>query len=151
MRLKRYILAILLSLGWPALAFGQDATATVVVTPTPDGLFAQMFSAVASSNWRHVGALALLALVWALRTHVFDRMGRVGAFLQTDRGGVLTALVCGVLAALGSAVLAGKQIDADLVGMSLQVSLESIGGLIALRRLWRPKDKALEWQGLGTP
>lgn len=143
MRIKRFILGLLLALFTPAgLAFGEQVIEVHADAPPPDDLFAQMFSAVTSSNWKHVGALALMLFVWALRAHLFDRLGKVGAWLQTDRGGVASVLLAGALGAVSSAILAGKPIDASLLGNALQMSLEAAGGWVALRRLLRPRDAA---------
>ena len=144
MRLKRYVLGILLALVGPSsVAFGEtvvDVVAENAHASPPDDLFAQMFAALTSSNWKHAGALALMLLVWGLRAHVFDRLGKVGAWLQGDRGGVVSVLLAGALGAVASALMAGKAVDASLLGNALQMSLEAAGGWVAIRRLARPRD-----------
>lgn len=94
--------------------------------------FNLIYQAVRSGNWRLIAAACLIVIVWALR-----RWGAAHwAFLASDRGGALLALLGGVAGAFMNALAAGADISIVLILDGLSVGLTAAGGFVAVKKIF---------------
>lgn len=107
------------------------------IAPTPEdpaAFVAILLEAVAAKNWVLVGALAVMALTWALR-----RWAPIPWF-QTDRGGAVLVLATALAGTFATALLGGAPLSLGLVLTALVVGLSAAGGYGVIRKIAWPKD-----------
>lgn len=114
----------------PGLLFVQLAV-------TPDNLadFAGLvLKAAQSGQWPMVAALALVAVVWAIRKWGTPAI----PFLGTPEGGAVLNLATGFSGALLTALMSGTPFTWSLAWASLQVSILAAGGWSLFKSLLWP-------------
>lgn len=100
----------------------------------------QILDAAMHRQWALLAALLLVGGVAALRWIAPKLHDRFGAFLNTQRGGAILALLGGAAGAVSTALVAGKAMSMQLVVASFSVGLMAIGGWNAFFDLFFPKD-----------
>ncbi len=128
----------------------------LVIAPTPQmapqeqdalALLNLIVSAARGRNWALLGALVLSLLVWAVRKFASrvavafagKLLGRAAAWLTTDRGGALLALLAGIASALAVAFASGFSWGLLLDGVVAGVT--AAGGYAVVRKLCFPSGK----------
>lgn len=96
-----------------------------VVTPENlEAFFKLVLGAASAGKWAHLAALALVAMVWALRKFVAPR----APFFSTGEGGAVLTVLSSFVGAFATALLAGTAFSWTLVWSSLTVALLAAGG-----------------------
>jgi hypothetical protein len=93
----------------------------------PHQIATAIVSTVEHRQYHALVALLLLLGVWAARTFGEKLPGKLGAFFSSGRSAVCLTIFGGQLAALATALLAGKPFSLDLVLSSLVVSATASG------------------------
>lgn len=112
----------------------------------PAGILVVIFDALKSSQWQLAGFAVLLALLWILRftgykIHGWIRRGSgvlavaaraiwidsILAWIGTDRGGSILAILMGAVLAVVNGLLAGQGDVLDLIKSGLVVGLGAMG------------------------
>lgn len=121
-----------------APASGAGSAAGLRDPAADPGAFAKaVYDAFHARNWRLLGALLLVGLVWAAR-----QAKRWVPWFGTDRGGAVLVLALGVLTGLSSALAAGAPFTGYLLLDCLTGSVIAAGGWVLVKRLIWPKDRA---------
>jgi hypothetical protein len=102
----------------------------------PGGFLSQIATAIGSRNWVLVAALAVLGVVWALRTWG----ARWVPWFGTDRGGAVLVLSMGILGAVSAELAAGKPPTLAVVVGGLSLGFTAAGGWSVVRRLAGKSD-----------
>jgi hypothetical protein len=100
----------------------------------------QILDAATHRQWALLAALLLVGGVAAVRWIAPKLHDKIGAFLNTQRGGALLALIGGAAGAVATSLIAGKALNLQLVIGSFSVSFMAIGGWNAFYDLFFPKD-----------
>lgn len=104
--------------------------------------FAQtILNAIQHRQWQLVAALVVIAIVAGLRWLAPQIHDKIGAALNSDRGGTILTLLTGEAGAIATALLAGQPLTLTLLLSGLSVGTLGVGGFTAFKRLSRPKDK----------
>jgi hypothetical protein len=117
---------------FPVLALAQAAG-----IPDPSNLeeFAKLlFTAVSAGQWKLVAALALVALVWAVRRYG----GKLWPWLLTDSGGAWTLVVTTLIGAVALALYTGTPVTLPVLWTALLAAAATGGGYALVRKLLRP-------------
>jgi hypothetical protein len=101
----------------------------------------QVIDAVQAHNYALVVVLLLIASVAFVRKITPRVSGRLGAFLNSDRGGSLLVLLLGGLGAVGTSLVAGKHLSLSLVVGSIMTAAAASGGWNIVWDLLAPSDK----------
>lgn len=119
-----------------------------------------VLEAARGRNWALVGALVLSLLIALVRrfagriavSFAGRVVGRAAAWLTTDRGGALLALLAGVAAALAAAFGAGGGVSVQTVLDGLVAGVTAAGGYAVLRKLLFPSgaDRAQQVVAVAT-
>ncbi len=94
---------------------------------TPDQLdlfFKLVLGAATAGKWAQLAALALVAVVWALRKFIAPKM----PFFGTGEGGAVLTVLTSFAGAFATTLLAGAAFSWPLVWSSLQVAFLAAGG-----------------------
>lgn len=126
--------AALLILGFPLLAFGQEAA--TAVGDDLGQLLGLVVNGVKGGDWQAAVLAGILLVVWVVRK-IAVRIPKVGAFLATDEGGAALLVLTGVPVALLAAKAGGAALTAGLVGKALIATLGAGGGWTVGRKLLR--------------
>lgn len=122
----------------------------LVVSPEPEAdllaLARLVIDAARGRNWALLGALVLSLLIALIRrfasrlavSFAGKAVGRAAAWLTTDRGGALLALLAGVAAAFAAAFGSGGAVSAQTVVDGLVAGITAAGGYAVLRKLVFP-------------
>lgn len=86
-----------------------------------------IWDAVMNKQWGLVASLAILLAVAALRKFVPETT-KVGAWLRTKLGGIVTNFAITLSGAFATAFMSGHTFSADLVFKALSVALTASGG-----------------------
>jgi hypothetical protein len=100
----------------------------------------QILDAAMHRQWALLAALLLVGSVAALRWITPKLHDKFGAFLNTQRGGALLALVGGAAGALSTSLIAGQALNAQLLVAGFGTGLMAIGGWNAFFDIFFPKD-----------
>lgn len=117
----------------------------VAAVPLPDpssdlgGYIQSALDSLKAGNYRLLLALALMGLIFGARK-LAEKLG--WAWIGTDRGGTITALVTGVVATLAASIATGAQINIWLLVDGLVAGITAIGGYAAIKKLLSPSDAA---------
>lgn len=113
------------------------ALAQVIPDPGADSgaFFNQLLDALAKGQWRVVGILAAIGVVYLLRQGATRLPGGLGTFFQSSRGGAVIALLGGVVTALAGILIGGGPINAALLINGVVLGIGAAGGWTVLRRL----------------
>ena len=151
--MKRVIFSVFMFIALlvaPIAAFAQDApvapasgvvgspivdtvngTALPNLEQDPGGFFEVAYNGIVSGKWLVVAAAALLVVVWFVRTF----LGNLVPWFRTDKGGVVIALILGVLGAVANALAAGHGVDAKLISLGFAAGFAAMGGWTGIRKL----------------
>jgi len=111
------------------------ATAVPNIDADPVGYARAAYSAAKGGQWLALVALLIVGLVYVVR-----RWGaKLLPWLGTDRGGVASALVCGVLVSLAASALSGSLGVGSIVG-AFEQAVIAVGGFTVLKKLIFPSD-----------
>jgi hypothetical protein len=140
--LGRIAFVVVLLAGVPALA--QDAGAppdmgaamSAPADPTTDpGAFVKVVvEAAHARDYRMLTALALILVVSLARKYAPKVHGKVGAFLNTDRGGAVLVLSLAVLGGVINALVGGGALSFGMLGTAIYVSFLAAGGYSLVRK-----------------
>jgi len=109
-----------------------------VPDPTVDfsGFVKMLTDAAGSGQWKLVGIVICVGVVFALRHFASRLPGKVGAFFQTARGGALLALLGGVATTLaGVLVQPGQKVSLAILLNGFVLGVAAAGGWNVVRRL----------------
>ena len=148
----------------PAAPAPSPTLAQPIVTPAadPDLLTVArlVLEAARGRNWALVGALVLSLLIALVRrfagriavSFAGKLAGRAAAWLTTDRGGALLALLAGVAAALAAAFGSGGGVSVQTVLDGLVAGVTAAGGYAVIRKLLFPSgaDRAQQVVAVST-
>lgn len=115
---------LVLFVATPTLAF-----ALVDPAEDPSGWFSQIYTAVTNTDWKHVAALALVGVVYALRTW---GPKKISWFKDSPRGGAALVLLLAVGTGCANALIATGGVSLKTFATSLQVAVEAAIGWAAL-------------------
>ena len=122
----------LASLCLASLAFGQT-------TPDPSkdlgGYAKALYDATAGHHWVLLVGLVLMGVTWGVRKLVPMIHGKVGAWLNTDRGGALLSLGLGLVGGIATAFAAGKAVTFQLLASAVVASWTASGGWSQLKKI----------------
>ncbi len=146
MTLTRRLLAfpafVLLTL---LVTFGFALAESVPPSPTDPPKFIQaLLDAVKAKNWHLLVALVLIGAVAGLRWLSPKIHGRIGAWLNTQRGGTVLVLLCGVLGAIGTALYGGAKVDVNLILSGVTMGVLASGGWNVLWDLIAPSKTPVD-------
>lgn len=116
----------------PIVAFAQVAAGDPTL-PEITKVFAAFVAAIKAGQWPMVAVLALVAVVWGLRTFG----GKWIPWLTTSEGGTVLAFLTALAATLGAAALGGTSITWGLVGTAFVAAFTAMGAWTGVRRLLR--------------
>ncbi len=139
------------------------AMAPIVVAPAADetdflALASLVIDAARGRNWALLDALVLSLLIALVRkfasrlavSFAGRAVGKAAAWLTTDRGGALLALLAGVAAALAAAFGSGGAVSVQTVIDGVVAGITAAGGYAVLRKLLfsSGKDRAQQVQAV---
>lgn len=104
------------------------------------GFAKRAFDAIHSSNWRLLAALALIGIIWALRTYLSKLLPK----LSSDRAGALLAVCTGISGAVSNALMAGQPVTLSVLMDGLGLGITAAGGWSVAKRIIAPPDKQEE-------
>lgn len=110
-------------------------------TTDPNGFFNLLWNAVTERKWGLVAVLSTIALVSLIRKVMPRIHSRLGAWLNSNRGGAVLAVVMGTATALATTAIAGLPITPRAFVDAVVVSIGAIGGWNAMWDLFKPSDK----------
>lgn len=126
-------LLVVLLIALPVAAFAQ--TATLPQDPTDLGAMAKLiWDAIMAKQWGLVASLAVLLTVAGLRKWLPEK-SKVGAWVRTRIGGILSNFVLTLAGAFATMFLAGQVFSADMVFKALTVSLTASGGWAVFKNI----------------
>lgn len=115
---------LVLFVATPTLAFAVADPAA-----DPSGWFSELYSAITNTEWKHVAAVALIGVVYAIRTW---GPKKVSWFKDSARGGAVLVLLLAIGTGCANALLAGEGVTLKTFATSLQVAIEAAIGWAAL-------------------
>lgn len=119
----------------PAAAPADAGAVPAPALPDPEadgmGFLKTIVDAAMSRNWAWLAALALVAVVWALRRFAGGKL----PWLKTDRGGAVLVLATSVVGALATSLGAGKALGGEVVLQAVYVGFMAAGGFTWLKRM----------------
>lgn len=126
-------IAALVVLGFAS--FSLTAHAANVVAPDDSNFLVDalksVYDAISTHQWSLTGALAIIYLVAVIKRYLGDKV----AFLHSDAGGSLLALVGAVGTALATSLTPGAHLTPDLLLKALQAGVAAAGGYAILKNL----------------
>jgi len=111
------------------------------VAPSPDelgGFVEAVAKAVGAKDWRLLGGLASILVVWVLRKFLAPHVKWFG----TDRGGACMALIVGVLGAVGHVLMSSQPWGFQMISDAVVMAVTAAGGWAMMKKLVSPSDKA---------
>lgn len=102
--------------------------------------FQSVLDAVTNKQWWPLASLLIIGFVSASRYFMAKMKGRLGAWLNTDRGGVMLNLIWTMLGAAATTIGAWKAPNMKLLFSSLIVAIGSAGGFNMIKKLMFPSD-----------
>jgi hypothetical protein len=127
-----------------AIAHAEDIASTLEATPALGDLsdtqhVAQLvLNAVMTKQWGLLASLLVLLIVAALRKYVPEKT-KVGMWLRTRPGGIVTNVLVSLAGAFSTLFLSGAQFSADMVLKALSIALGASGGW----SIWKNLNDAL--------
>ena len=107
----------------------------------PEQVAQSIFDAANQRNWWAVFALALVFAVFLLRKFSPKMSGKLGALLNSDRGGAALSAGLSVIGAMATALLAHQPITFKLVTTALTLGAGASGARDWAWHLLAPADK----------
>lgn len=119
-------LLVVLLVALPLAAYAQAAT--LPQDPTDLGAMAKLiWDAIMAKQWGLVASLAVLLIVAGLRKWLPEK-SKVGAWVRSRIGGIVSNFLLTLAGAFATMFLAGQTFSADMVFKALTVSLTASGG-----------------------
>lgn len=125
---------------------------------TQEQLVEWLYTNAQQGNWRVLIGGALSAVVWFLRVGVLrpgvDKwpvVGRLSAWLKTDRGGVALTLLVGVFGGVGTALAGAHAITGKLLLSGVINGVVGAGVFNVAKRSLKPADKKEKRAAISIP
>lgn len=110
------------------------------MTPDANAILNTVLDAIQHKHWQVLVATILVGVVAFVRWVSPKIHGKVGAFLNSDRGGSLLVLLGGVFGAISTALIAGQKINANLIFGGITTGVMASGGWNIVWDLIAPSD-----------
>lgn len=117
-----------------------------------------LYTNAQQGNWRVLIGGALSAVVWFLRNGILrpgvDKwpvVGRLSAWLKTDRGGVALTLLVGILGGVGTALASAHAVDGKVLLSGVINGVIGAGVFNVSKRALKPADKKEKRAAISIP
>lgn len=140
-RLAAFSITFTLALAFMPVALAQDVAPSL---PNPDnieGIAQLLWDAIMNKQWGLVASLGVMFAVAALRKWV-PATTKVGAWLKSKLGGIITNFTLALSGAFATAFMSGHTITGPLVIKAIGVALGAAGGWAIVKNISEAIDEA---------
>jgi hypothetical protein len=102
----------------------------------------QIQAAIQAHNWQYVAVLGLVAVVYLIRKYALKLPGKIGTFVNSDRGGSLLVLVSGIAMSWVTAIKNGAHFSWAVVFSGITTGILASGARNVIWDVWKPSDVA---------
>lgn len=109
-------------------------------TNNPQQFFQSLLDAIVNRQWWPLASLALIGVIALVRWLAPKLHGRLGTWLNTDRGATVLTIVLGILGAVATTIGAWKAPDLKLLLTTVFTTVFAPGTYVLVKRLISPSD-----------